>query len=170
MHLVDNADHDRVHRHVFGFRREPGTGALRNQHVVSRSGTQQVDGDERAAGRRQAAALARIDAIRFDDQQFVAHHRREFLRRNHRAGDLGNEHGLALVGSNCLAVIARACRATISSSLVGTVQIWTRLVAAWTNVSPRADALSVGSSTIPSSSRFAQTADRTRRCFRRCPR
>ncbi len=42
-----------------------------------------IDGDERAAGRHQRASrFCRIDAVRLDDQQLVADHRLDLLRRD----------------------------------------------------------------------------------------
>ena len=36
----------------------------------------------------------RIEPVRLDDQQLVADHRGDLLRRDQRAGDFGDEHGV----------------------------------------------------------------------------
>src|SRR5262245_40743778 len=57
---------------------------------------------------------------------------------------------------------AFVCRATISSSLVGMIQMSTRLAAALIRASPVALWLRLGSSMMPNQSRFAQTIARIR--------
>ncbi len=80
VHRVDDADDHRVDRQVLGFGRQPGAGALRDQHELAFAGADGVDRHERAAGVDQRSRSLRLDAIRLDDQQFVADHRVDLLR------------------------------------------------------------------------------------------
>ena len=87
--------------------------------------------------------IGRIDAQRLDGQQFSADHANDLLRRNHAAGDFGDEHdGLSSRTCGVRSTSPRGvgkvrvknsfvCRATINSSLVGMIHICTRLVALW---------------------------------------
>src|SRR5439155_14172723 len=133
-----------------------------DQHQLALAGADGIDDDEGAAGAGEVIALLRIDAQRLDRQQAVAGHRGDLLRRDHGAGDAGQEHYFA--SSN-----AFAWRATTNSSLVGMIHSWTRLSAAWMGASPFALSFFKRSRRMPNQSRLAHTASRMRDEFSPMP-
>src|SRR5207302_2854482 len=138
---IDDADNHGIDGQLLRFGCHAGARALDDEDHLALAGADRIDDHKCPAGGHQLVALARIDAERLDGQKPAAGHRGDLLRGDHTAGDFGEKHGcLTSAGQFCnpparsrqvgnlpYANNACACRATINSSLVGMIQIWTRL-------------------------------------------
>ena len=81
-HRIDDTNDDGINRKVLRFRGQTRTTSLRDQDHVAITSAKCVDGDKGPPCRHQFVAGLTIKTIRLDDQQFMASHRRNFLRAN----------------------------------------------------------------------------------------
>src|SRR5262245_8755662 len=93
VHRIDDADDGRIDRQLLGLGRQPGAGALHDEHELARAGADGINRHERAAGGLQPRRIGLVHTIGLDHQQLLASHRGHFLRGNDRSGDFRDEHG-----------------------------------------------------------------------------
>src|SRR5260370_154453 len=92
IHAVHDADNGGIDRQFLCFGRQAGAGSLNDQHHFSLARTDRIHNDESASGTHQPLALRGIDSERLHGEQFSPRQRRDFLRRHHTTGTLGQEH------------------------------------------------------------------------------
>src|SRR5690242_20416246 len=92
LHLVDDPDDRSINRQGFRFGGVTGARSLNAEDDLSFAGPDRIDDDECPSRRLQAALILLVDPQGIDDEQFLADHRRHFLRRDQAAGDFGEEH------------------------------------------------------------------------------